>query len=120
MIRPAKCIRTRMPPLPEGDRRYVTAMPVKSDRAMALLQRKLHEEAEEVAGARTREELTEELGDLRQVMVDICVANGIDWSEVLASGNRKFHERGGFLDEVECSEKRRHLVIHVLHHGEEA
>ena len=58
---------------------------------------KLHEEADEVSGALSREELIEEIGDVQQIINDLCISEGITKEELEASIKTKTDRKGGFL-----------------------
>lgn len=59
---------------------------------------KLHEEADEVSGALSREELIEEIGDVQQIINDLCASEGITKAELEASIKKKTDRKGGFLN----------------------
>ena len=58
---------------------------------------KLHEEADEVSGAKTREELTEEIADVQQLLDDLCASQNISTEELLDIQRKKREKKGGFL-----------------------
>lgn len=59
---------------------------------------KLHEEADEVNGALSREELVEEIADVRQILDDLCTEEGISEQEVKDAQVKKEARKGGFRD----------------------
>lgn len=59
---------------------------------------KLHEEADEVNGALSKDELTEEIADVRQILDDLCAEEGITEEAVLDAQARKRAKKGGFLE----------------------
>jgi predicted house-cleaning noncanonical NTP pyrophosphatase (MazG superfamily) len=61
-----------------------------------LLKRKLVEEAFEVGGAETTNEMMEELGDVLDVLEALCTLSGTELDAVRAWTARKREERGGF------------------------
>lgn len=61
------------------------------------LRNKLLEEAHEVCGATSSEALSEELGDVLEVMQSLAAVNGIDWDDVVLVQNKKRQEKGGFV-----------------------
>lgn len=63
-------------------------------RAMAA---KLHEEADEVAGAKTREELIEEIADVQQLLDDLRESQNISSEELRDVQQKKGERKGGFL-----------------------
>lgn len=67
------------------------------DALRAAMAEKLHEEADEVAGAKTREELVEEIADVQQLLDDLRESQGISTDELRAVQVRKRDKKGGFL-----------------------
>lgn len=59
---------------------------------------KLHEEADEVNGALSKEDLAEEIADVRQILDDLCMAEGIDEQAVKIVQEKKRERKGGFLE----------------------
>lgn len=59
---------------------------------------KIKEEAQEVITAKTKEEITEELADLREIMLKYAELNGIQWDDVLDKAAEKNKEKGRFDD----------------------
>lgn len=70
-----------------------------TDRALihALLVAKLHEEAQEVATAKTRDELLGELGDVYEVWHSLCLMHGFTPRDVLNAAWQKAELRGNLL-----------------------
>ena len=66
-----------------------------NDLKVALIQ-KMHEEADEVSGALSREELIEEIGDVQQVIDDLLASQGITKDELTIVINKKTDRKGGF------------------------
>lgn len=60
------------------------------------LSEKLHEEADEVGSAVSRDELIQEIADVRQILDDLCAEANISETEVTASQARKRAKKGGF------------------------
>lgn len=58
---------------------------------------KLHEEADEVSDAKTREELVEEIADVQQLLDDLCASQGILLEELRDIQQKKREKKGGFL-----------------------
>lgn len=58
---------------------------------------KLHEEADEVSGALSQDELIEEIGDVQQIINDLCTSQGITKDELAAAMQKKVDRKGGFL-----------------------
>lgn len=59
---------------------------------------KLHEEVDEVSLAASRDELIEEIADVRQILDDLCAETGISEAEVTASQAKKLARKGGFRE----------------------
>lgn len=57
---------------------------------------KLHEEADEVDGALSRDELIEEIADVRQILDDLCSIEGISEKELKQVQQKKIEYKGGF------------------------
>lgn len=76
------------------------AKKLKGDELKNALVNKLHEEADEVNGALSKADLTEEIADVQQVIDDICQTCKIDKSEVLKSQKTKAAKKGSFSDGV--------------------
>ena len=62
----------------------------------AALCDKLHEEADEVHAAATRDELVEEIADVQQVIDDLLMHNKISLAELKAVQTKKREKKGGF------------------------
>lgn len=58
--------------------------------------RKLHEEADEVDGALTGDELVEEIADVQQILDDLCAVAGIERQQVVDARDKKLAVKGGF------------------------
>lgn len=70
------------------------------DKLVEALVSKLHEEADEVGAALSRDELTEEISDVQQVLNDLCAAAGISLTDVEAVRAKKTGRKGGFQQGV--------------------
>lgn len=57
---------------------------------------KLHEEADEMDGALSREELIEEIADVRQILDDLCEEAKITNEDVARVQHEKLNRKGGF------------------------
>ncbi len=62
--------------------------------------KKLYEEADEVAGSSDKDDMTEELADVQQIIDDICDIAGIDKQSVEAARKDKLAQKGGFQDGI--------------------
>lgn len=71
-----------------------------------LLKRKLIEEAFEVAGASSTNDLIEELGDVIDVLDALCTVSGANLDQVRSWAEAKRSERGGFARGVVLIETR--------------
>lgn len=58
---------------------------------------KLHEEADEVNGALSKDELIEEIADVRQLLDDLCREESITPEQIQAAQQAKALKKGGFL-----------------------
>lgn len=58
---------------------------------------KLHEEADEVRGALTRDELIEEIADIQQILDDLCTVEGVTKDQIEIARAKKQERKGGFL-----------------------
>lgn len=63
----------------------------------AALAEKLHEEADEVSGALSHEELLEEIGDVQQIIDDLLTTEKISQEELRQVMAKKRERKGGFL-----------------------
>jgi predicted house-cleaning noncanonical NTP pyrophosphatase (MazG superfamily) len=68
---------------------------LKGTELIQALSQKLHEEADEVAGA-SPEELAEEIADVQQILNDICAVTGIELVQVEEIRSKKEARKGGF------------------------
>lgn len=78
----------------------VATLLVRSEALVAALRRKLVEEAFEVLDAKSNDQITEELADLREVSLSIMAELGIAESNVEAVRRQKIKKRGGFKEGV--------------------
>lgn len=95
-----KLIRQRMMdvgPAPEGTWRESTQdVPL----MRALLVAKAHEEAQELAEAKTDEERLTELGDMVEVAFALGQLYGFTRTQIVQAAAEKRHERGGFIQPI--------------------
>lgn len=92
-----KLVRDNIPDWHRAAGHMVHGRQLASGELLKALVAKLHEEADEVDGATTREELIEEIGDVQQIINDICAGQGIAQDELAASIEKKTVRKGGFL-----------------------
>lgn len=64
------------------------------------LRKKLFEEIVEYQEAKTDEQALEELADVLEILHSLTLIHGANFSKVEKIRERKFEERGGFLDKV--------------------
>lgn len=100
-----KLVRDRIPDLIEADGGSVTVRVLDGQEFEAALRAKLLEEAAELAAA-SGAAVTEELADVREVMLAIAKCHDIEWTEVERVARDKLAECGAFdhrryLDEWE-------------------
>ncbi|MGB3023330.1 MAG: nucleoside triphosphate pyrophosphohydrolase [Candidatus Saccharimonadales bacterium] len=67
---------------------------------IAALCKKLHEEADEVNGALDKDELTEEMADVQQILHDLCAVAGVDMADLEKVRVAKAERKGGFQEGV--------------------
>lgn len=67
---------------------------------LSALRLKLHEEALEVAEAKTYEEMVEEMGDLLEVFETLAQKNGISFQDIKSAQQRKRDSWGGFEQQI--------------------
>lgn len=70
---------------------------LKDKQLVQALCKKLHEEADEVDGALTVEQLVEEVADVQQIINDLCKAADIPRANVEAVRKLKERKKGGFM-----------------------
>lgn len=73
---------------------------LKGKQLIRALCKKLHEEADEVDAALSRNELIEEIADVQQILDDICTVENIKKSEVESTQAKKFEQKGGFQNGI--------------------
>ena len=96
-FRYAKLVRDNIPSFHIESGHTFTGRTLKGKELVDALVAKLHEEADEVDGALSPDELIEELADVQQIIDDLCTVSGIrkeDMTNVMA---KKAARKGGFL-----------------------
>lgn len=93
----AKLVRDNIPGWHRQKGHTVKGCQLTSDELRRALIEKLHEEADEVDGALSREELVEELGDVQQIIWDICQTEGITREELEAGIAEKTGRKGSYV-----------------------
>jgi len=91
-----KLIRDRLPAIMQAQGLTVFTRRLDDAEFVARLKDKLVEEAAEARSAASQAELTDELADLREVMLALAEAAGIPEADVEARRIAKRAERGGF------------------------
>lgn len=91
-----KLVRDNIPSFHQKNGHIVKGRTISGDELLNALCRKLHEEADEVEGALSRDELVEEVGDVQQIIQDLCALQGISSEELKAAMKKKADRKGGF------------------------
>ena len=97
-FRYSKLVRDNVPGFHIQDGHIVNGRQLQGEELIRALIDKLHEEADEVRAALSRQELIEELGDVQQVIDDICSLSGVSKDELLADIAKKTARKGGFSE----------------------
>ena len=95
-----KLIRDRIPEIIESTGKSFQVNTLSDEDFIDALKVKLVEEASEAKDAGSREGLVKELSDVYEVVDALCVALGIDRSEVLDLQEIRNRERGGFSKQL--------------------
>lgn len=93
----AKLVRDNIPGWHREKGHTVMGRQLTKDELRDALIVKLHEEADEVSGALSSEELVEEIGDVQQIINDLCAVMGVAKEDVAAIIAKKTGRKGGFL-----------------------
>lgn len=93
----AKLVRDNIPGWHRESGHAVKGRQLTKDELRVALIEKLHEETDEVDGALSTEELVEEIGDVQQIIDDLCTVMGIAKEDVAAVIAKKTGRKGGFL-----------------------
>lgn len=96
-FRYAKLVRDNIPGWHHKRGHTVNGRQLSGDELRRALIEKLHEEADEVDGALSREELVEELGDVQRIIWDICETQGITVRELEADVKAKADHKGSYV-----------------------
>lgn len=95
-FRYAKLVRDKIPGWHKQSGHSVAGRQLKGDELRAALIQKLHEEADEVSGALSQEELIEEIGDVQQIIDDLLTNEGITKETLQTVMKKKADRKGGF------------------------
>lgn len=96
-FRYAKLVRDNIPGWHRENGHVVQGRQLTKDELRAALIEKLREEADEIDGAMSPEELVEEIGDVQQIIDDLCATMGIAKDELAEVIAKKTGRKGGFL-----------------------
>ena len=92
-----KMIRDRVPQMMEKAGIQVVGHTMNQDEYEQRLKAKLVEEIEEVCVATTQKDVSEEIGDVLEVLKALAQYHHLDFSKVVASAEQKTAEKGGFF-----------------------
>lgn len=95
-----KLVRDKIPELLDKNGGETETQILDNEKYISCLYEKLREECEEVITNDSKENLTEELADLLEVMHAIAKANNIDFGEIEKIRAAKKEKRGGFEDKI--------------------
>lgn len=97
-FRYAKLVRDKIPNMHRTAGHVVNGSVVlKGDELMQALVAKLHEETDEIHGVESRDELIEEIGDVQQVIWDMCTVLGVMQSELNDVVKKKTMRKGSYV-----------------------
>lgn len=97
-FRSAKLVRDNIPGWHRENGHTITGRRLTGAELQNALCQKLHEEADEVSGALSPDELLEEIGDVQQIINDLCTVNGFSKEALNAAVQKKTERKGGFLN----------------------
>ena len=93
----AKLVRDNIPAFHEESGHTIAAKQLTGKALSNALIEKLHEEADEIDSALTKEELVEEIADVQQIINDLCIINDISNNDLERAITKKVQRKGGFL-----------------------
>lgn len=96
-FRYAKLVRDNIPTWHRANGHTVKGRQLIDQELLRALIEKLHEEADEVSSALSRDEFVEELGDVQQIIWDICHTQAIPREELGASIDKKTGRKGSYV-----------------------
>lgn len=91
-----KLVRDKIPDIISANGEVAVTRVLSDSEYKVELYKKLIEEANEVVSSNNKEELTEELADLSEVVRSILLLNNITSDEVETTRSKKYDKRGGF------------------------
>lgn len=97
IFRYAKLVRDNIPGWHRKHGHTVDGRQLHGDELLRALIEKLHEETDEVKTALTRSELVEEIGDVQQILWDICTTQSISRDELTAAISVKTDRKGSYI-----------------------
>lgn len=92
-----KLVRDNIKQMHEDAGHEVYSRQLENDELRQALCEKLHEEADEVADAKTKQEMTDELADMYQILQELRDNAGISEAEVQQVLQAEQQRRGGFI-----------------------
>lgn len=92
----AKLVRDNIPGWHRANGHTVDGRTLAIDELYMALCEKLHEEADEISGTKSREEQIEEIGDAQQIIDDLCTIMKISKDELAETMKKKTDRKGGF------------------------
>ena len=95
-----KLVRDRIPEIIERNGECALTRILSSQEFDKALNSKLLEEAGEVIDAKTKDEITEELADLLEVMMAKAKNNGIDFGDIESFRLKKSRVKGSFDEKI--------------------
>jgi predicted house-cleaning noncanonical NTP pyrophosphatase (MazG superfamily) len=93
----AKLVRDNIPGWHRENSHTVHGRQLSSDDLRAALIKKLREEIDEIESASNMEELIEELGDVEQIITDLCAVLDVSKDKFTSIIAKKTDRKGGFL-----------------------
>lgn len=105
-IRYNKLVRDKIPVIIQASGKRCIVRIAEKDERLCYIAKKLHEEAQELTSAITKEAVQEEIADVMQVLDTIALLFGITREEIETTKKTKNEKRGSFekfiiLEEVE-------------------
>ena len=113
-----KMIRDHLPQMMQNTGINVVGHTMNGDEYVQRLKNKLVEEADELCAAITPREVSEEIGDVLEVLKALARHHHLDFSKVVESAEQKTAEKGGFsnplcIDYIEIPENHPKLDYYI-------
>jgi len=117
-----KLVRDQIPNLLEQKNIKVNLRHLEGEEYLLALKKKLAEEAEEVLESKNKKDLSEELGDIMEVIYSLYDAIGISYEEVDGARIKKnvskgIFEKRVFIESVEIEEGSKYLDYYLKRSG---